>query len=65
MQILLNGRPVETDKKTLDEFLAEQGYDGLVVATALDQHFVARDKRVSAMLDEGCQIEVVAPMQGG
>ncbi len=65
IQLLLNGKPVQTTKSTLDQFLIEQGYDPDTVATAVDRQFIARDKRRSTMLDEGCIVDVVAPMQGG
>jgi len=65
MHIILNGRGYVTKSTNLAELLEEAGYDGLVVATALDQQFIAKDQRTGTALQEGSQVEVVAPMQGG
>ncbi len=65
MQIVLNGETVKTQEQTLEGLLVEQGYEDMVVATALNQFFVAIAERSDAKLAEGCKVEVVAPMQGG
>ena len=65
MQIVLNGETVNTEQQTLADLLIEQGYQEMNVATALNQMFVARADRRDAKLEEGCRVEIVAPMQGG
>ena len=65
MRIMLNGEFVTTKERTLEGLLLEQGYEGMVVATALNQLFVAIDERSGAQLKEDCSVEIVAPMQGG
>jgi sulfur carrier protein len=65
MTLLLNGVPHEIAAKTLAEALAELGYGGRIVATALNGDFVPARKRAETSLSEGDRIEVVAPMQGG
>lgn len=65
MQIVLNGETVETQEQTLEDLLIEQGYQDMVVATALNQLFVAIAERSDAKLENGCRVEIVAPMQGG
>ncbi|MBL4673449.1 MAG: sulfur carrier protein ThiS [Arenicella sp.] len=65
MQIILNGEAITTNKTTLASLLIEQGYEGMVVATALNQLFVAKDHRDRTLLEDDCEIEIVAPMQGG
>jgi sulfur carrier protein len=65
MTLLLNGAPHEIAAKTLAEALAELGYGGRIVATALNGDFVPARKRAETSLSEGDRIEVVAPMQGG
>ncbi len=65
MQIILNGQTIETQQANLADLLVEQGYEALLVATAFNQHFVAKDQRADTVLIEGCKVEVVAPMQGG
>lgn len=65
MTLLLNGQPLEVAATTLAEALAELGYAGKVVATAVNGDFVAARKREVVRLAEGDRIEVLAPMQGG
>jgi sulfur carrier protein len=65
MTLLLNGQPQEVAARTLAEALAELGYAGKVVATAVNGDFVAARRRDAVLLAEGDRIEVVAPMQGG
>jgi sulfur carrier protein len=65
MTLLLNGEPREVAATTLAEALAELGYAGKIVATAVNGDFVAARKREAVRLAEGDRIEVLAPMQGG
>lgn len=65
MTLLLNGEPREVEATTLEQALAELGYAGKVVATAVNGDFVPARKRETVKLAEGYRIEVVAPMQGG
>ncbi len=65
MTLLLNGAPQEIAAATLAEALAELGYAGRIVATALNGEFVPVRKRAETALSDGDRIEVVAPMQGG
>ncbi|PTM38583.1 sulfur carrier protein ThiS [Bosea sp. 124] len=65
MTLLLNGQPREIAAATLAEALAELGYAGKVVATAVNGDFVAARQREALRLAEGDRIEVLAPMQGG
>ncbi|MBD3844732.1 sulfur carrier protein [Bosea sp. OAE752] len=65
MTLLLNGAPQDIAGKTLAEALAELGYAGRIVATAVNGEFVPARKRAETALNDGDRIEVVAPMQGG
>jgi len=65
MTLLLNGQPREVAAATLAEALAELGYAGKVVATAINGDFVAARRREAVRLAEGDRLEVLAPMQGG
>lgn len=65
MTLLLNGEPQEVAAATLAEALAELGYAGSVVATAVNGDFVAARRRETVVLAEGDRIEILAPMQGG
>ena len=61
MQITLNGEQISTEQTTLDELLAEQGYQDMVVATALNEMFIAKDQRADTKLEQDCRVEIVAP----
>ena len=45
MTLLLNGAPQDVAAKTLAEALAELGYGGRIVATAMNGEFVPARKR--------------------
>ena len=64
VRIELNGEPVSTEAETLADLLDEKGYNGAVVATALNGTFLPKGLRAAALSD-GDTVEVVAPMQGG
>jgi sulfur carrier protein len=65
MRILLNGAPREVAAADLAAALAELGFAGGVVATALNERFVPAGARAGAALNAGDRVEVLAPMQGG
>ena len=49
----------------LAEALAELGYAGAVVATAVNEAFVPAAVRAQTVLVDGDRLEILAPMQGG
>ncbi|WP_372884832.1 sulfur carrier protein ThiS [Shimia sp.] len=65
MKITVNAQPHEVASAALAEALAELGFPGDSVATALNGQFVPRTARAATVLTEGDQLEVLAPMQGG
>jgi sulfur carrier protein len=65
LQILLNGEPVATDARNLDELCAKLGFAGAKIATAVNGSFVAASARGTIRLAEADEIEIVAPRQGG
>jgi sulfur carrier protein len=65
MQIRINGEAREIAASTLEQLLAELGYEDQIVATALNQDFVRAADRIQTMLKEGDAVEIVAPKQGG
>lgn len=64
MRIILNGTATETGATDVAGLLAEQGF-GPRVATALEGEFLPAGRRATTLLQPGCRIEVLAPMQGG
>ena len=65
MLISVNGERHELHAATLDAVLASLGYAGRKIATAVNGRFVAATERERVRLNDGDQVEVVAPMQGG
>ncbi len=65
VSIDLNGEPTATETATLADLLDEKGYNGAVVATALNGTFLPKGLRAATPLSDGDAVEVVAPMQGG
>lgn len=65
MNILLNGRRIATAATTLAALLAEQQIDAGCVASALNGEFIPRSRYAEQALSEGCELEVLSPMQGG
>jgi len=65
MRIVLNGKPCDVAGARLDAVLAELGYQGAKVATAVNGDFIAKRLRGETALNEGDALEVIAPMQGG
>ena len=65
MQIRVNGEPLATDARTLDELCARLGYADAKIATAVNGAFVAAGQRPATRLAQADEIEIVAPRQGG
>lgn len=65
MRILVNGAWHELRGAQLAAALAELGYGGRTVSTAVNGEFVAAAAREHTALREGDRVEVLAPMQGG
>jgi sulfur carrier protein len=65
MRIIVNDEPREVAGRTLAEVLAELGYGGLVLATAVNGDFAPAGRRATLLRHEGDRVEVLAPMQGG
>jgi sulfur carrier protein len=65
MMIHLNGNVVDVTAATLSEALKELGYEGAVVATAVNKTFVPVARRALTALRDGDAIEIITPRQGG
>ena len=70
MRVIVNGKPRETDARTLAGLLAEflisiKAPPDARVATALNGAFAPKGQRAATPLHDGDQIEIVVPMQGG
>lgn len=65
MQVIVNNEPREIQGRTLADLLEELGFDGIVVATAVNGQFAPAATRTTRELTQGDRVEVLAPMQGG
>jgi sulfur carrier protein len=63
--LLVNSEKLTCRASNLAQLLVELNYADAVVATALNGHFVAQQKRDKQILEHGDQVEILAPMQGG
>ncbi|MFU8882265.1 MAG: sulfur carrier protein ThiS [Rhodobacterales bacterium] len=65
MRIEVNGDMHEVTGVTVATVLAELGWGGAKVATALNGEFLPAAARAGQALTDGDRLEVLAPMQGG
>ena len=65
MDVMLNGKKIETSARSLEELINEQELGDQKIATALNGQFVAASARSGAQLHDGDKIEIVSPRQGG
>lgn len=65
MLIEINGEKRQVNSLNLQSLCEECDLDPLVVATALNGDFVPRGERIDTLLEEGDQVEIFAPKQGG
>ena len=65
IELQVNGDNQRCRSTTLASLLEELGYQGAVVATALNGNFVAQGQRQTTNLSQGDSLEILAPMQGG
>lgn len=66
MQIIINGQPKSlTAPLNLYDALAQEGVIGMTIAVARNGTFVPKGDYAHIVLEDGDDIEIVAPMQGG
>jgi sulfur carrier protein len=65
MNILVNNEAREIAGPSLADAIAELGYGGAVIATAVNGDFAPARSRATLMLREGDRLELLAPMRGG
>lgn len=65
MDVVVNGKAIETAARVLSELVAEHALGNGKVATALNGSFVAETSRSATPLQPGDRIEIVSPRQGG
>ncbi len=66
MKIILNGQEKPLNPKTsITDLLIQNGYDGKLVAVAINETFLPKTKYSETYINDQDKIEIVAPMQGG
>lgn len=65
MKLVVNGEKLENFSSTLEGLCVDLGYDLLSVATAVNGLFVPQEIRICTLLEDGDNIEILAPLQGG
>lgn len=65
MKILVNSESRDVRGPSLADLVEELGYDGAVIATAVNGDFAPARSRATLMLREGDAVEFLAPMRGG
>ena len=64
-KLAVNGEPCAIEAANLADLLQKLDYADAIVATALNGEFVPARKREATPVQEGDQIEILAPRQGG
>lgn len=65
MKLIVNGEALEAQAATLSGLLAELGYEGEWIATAVNNELVAGERRAARPLVDGDRVEILTPRQGG
>ena len=66
LQLVINGKPQQfEDVQNIQELLLKLGYETDSVAIACDGTFVSRSKYTEFQLQDGKELEILVPMQGG
>jgi thiamine biosynthesis protein ThiS len=66
LQLVINGKPQQVDDvQNVKDLLLRLGYETDSVAVACDGVFVSRSKYPDFQLQDGKELEILVPMQGG
>ena len=66
MRLVINGEEKNIDgAKTIEDLLRLLDYEKDSVAVAIGSTFVSRSKYNEHQLQEGAELEILVPMQGG
>jgi sulfur carrier protein len=66
MKVTINGRTKEINTPlSVKDLLAQEGFDGMVVAAARNGAFLPRSAYTNTIIEDGDDFEIVSPMQGG
>lgn len=66
LQLVINGKVQQFDDvQNIEDLLLKLGYEKDSVAVACDGTFVSRSKYTEYQLQNGKELEILVPMQGG
>lgn len=65
MRLIVNGEPIEARAARLDALLHELQYEGNHYAIAVNYDVVPRARWAQTVLNDGDEIEILTPRQGG
>ncbi len=63
--VKINGKPLETAGKTVEEYLASAGYDKARIVVELNEVIIPKESYADTVLKDGDAVEIVAFMGGG
>ena len=65
MNIIINGKPEQTDAGNIAELVLSLGYEGDYFAVAKNLSAIPRSRYRETAVNENDEIEILTPMQGG
>ena len=65
MRVIVNGEPREISSARVDALLGELEYEGNHFAIALNFDVVPKNRWAETALNNGDEIEIITPRQGG
>ena len=65
MRVIVNGEPREIAATSVDALLGELEYEGTHFAIALNFDVLPRSRWAETALNNGDEIEIITPRQGG
>jgi sulfur carrier protein len=65
MRVTVNGEPREISAASIDALLRELDYEGTHFAIAVNYDVVPRSRWAATALNNGDEIEIITPRQGG
>jgi sulfur carrier protein len=65
MRVIVNGEPREISAASIDALLRELDYEGTHFAIAVNYDVVPRSRWAATALNNGDEIEIITPRQGG
>jgi sulfur carrier protein len=65
MRVTVNGEPREISSVSIDALLAELDYEGAHFAIAVNYDVLPKSRWAETALNNGDEIEIITPRQGG